>query len=347
MALVVIAITLLVCSSSPGHPRAGRVRRAGRGIGDGRGRILAHAPPARADGAGRATIVFLVGPMLVVIPMSFTGAKILSWPPEGFSFQWYAKMIQDPQWSRGFSTSCRWRPDGDPLDGPGHPGRLGVVRGDSPGKGLANALILSPLIVPVIIIAIGFLRVLFDHPADTGRCRGSCSPTRPGGAIRHHRRRGGARTMDRNLEMAAASLGAESESGRSGASRSRSSCPGSSPGRSSRSSCPGMRWSVSDLHDQRRSGRYRSRCGNRSARWSTHGGGRRQVVMVVTTTLLLFGASPAVRRRSADGGTVAASRRRERRRTPRLAEPTPAPAPRTPRAGDARAPQALGDFTAG
>jgi putative spermidine/putrescine transport system permease protein len=106
---------------------------------------------------GIATVIFLVGPMLVVIPMSFTGAKILSWPPEGFSLQWYAKMLDDPQWSRGFLNSMQVATLTAVLSTIlGTLAALGIVRGRFPGKGIANALILSPLIVPVIIIAIGF-----------------------------------------------------------------------------------------------------------------------------------------------------------------------------------------------
>ena len=106
---------------------------------------------------GVATVIFLVGPMLVVIPMSFTGAKILSWPPEGYSLQWYDKMLTDPQWSRGFLNSMQVATLTAILSTIlGTLAALGIVRGRFPGKGLANALILSPLIVPVIIIAIGF-----------------------------------------------------------------------------------------------------------------------------------------------------------------------------------------------
>ena len=148
--------------------------------------------------------------MLVVIPMSFTGAKILSWPPEGFSFQWYAKMLEDPQWSRGFTNSVQVAILTAILATVlGTLAALGIVRGRFPGKGLANALILSPLIVPVIIIAIGF----FAFYSIT-RLTGSL----PGLVLAHTALavpfviiNVGAvlRTMDRNLEMAAASLGAD------------------------------------------------------------------------------------------------------------------------------------------
>jgi putative spermidine/putrescine transport system permease protein len=86
---------------------------------------------------------------------------------------------------------------------------LGIVRGRFPGKGLANALILSPLIVPVIIIAIGFFAFY-----SIVRLTGSL----PGLVLAHTALAVPfviinvgtvLRTMDRNLELAAASLGAD------------------------------------------------------------------------------------------------------------------------------------------
>jgi putative spermidine/putrescine transport system permease protein len=159
---------------------------------------------------GIATVVFLVGPMLVVIPMSFTEARILSWPPEGFSTQWYEKMVNDPQWSRGFVNSLQVATLTAILASIlGTLAALGIVRGRFPGKGLAVGLILSPLIVPVIIIAIGF----FAFYSIT-RLTGSL----PGLVLTHTALAVPfviinvatvLRSMDRNLELAAASLGAD------------------------------------------------------------------------------------------------------------------------------------------
>lgn len=159
---------------------------------------------------GAATIVFLIAPMLVVVPMSFTGAHILSWPPEGFSLQWYEKMITDTQWSRGFINSLQVATLTALLSTAlGTLAALGIVRGSFPGKSLANALVLSPLIVPVIIIALGFFSFYARF-----RLTGSL----PGLVLAHSALAvpfvvvnvGTAlRTMDRNLELAAASLGAD------------------------------------------------------------------------------------------------------------------------------------------
>ena len=36
---------------------------------------------------GLLTVFYLLAPTLVIVPMSFTEARILSFPPEGFSLQ--------------------------------------------------------------------------------------------------------------------------------------------------------------------------------------------------------------------------------------------------------------------
>jgi putative spermidine/putrescine transport system permease protein len=158
---------------------------------------------------GVATVVFLIAPMIVIVPMSLTSAEILSWPPEGISTRWYEKMLGDPQWSSGFANSALVAILTAFLSTVlGTLGALGLTRGRFPGRNLANALILSPLIVPVILIAIGF----FSFYARV-RLQGSLF-----GLVLAHTALAlpfvvisvgtVLRTMDRNLELAAANLGA-------------------------------------------------------------------------------------------------------------------------------------------
>ena len=159
---------------------------------------------------GTATVLFLLAPMLVIVPMSFSRSPILSWPPEGFSGQWYQKMVTDTQWSRGFANSAQVAVlTAIVASAVGTLAALGIVRGRFPGKSIVNALVLSPLIVPVVIVGIGF----FSFYA-----RLKLAGTLPGLVLAHAALAlpfvvinvGTAlRTMDRNLEMAAANLGAD------------------------------------------------------------------------------------------------------------------------------------------
>jgi len=158
---------------------------------------------------GGLTVFFLMAPTLVVVPMSFTASNALTFPPQGLSTRWYEKMLTDPQWSTGFVNSAQVAVlTAVFATALGTLAALGTVRGRFPGRGAVNGLILSPLIVPVIIIAIGMFSIFVRW-----KIAGSLV-----GLVLAHTALAvpfvvvnvatSLRTVDRNLELAAQSLGA-------------------------------------------------------------------------------------------------------------------------------------------
>lgn len=101
-------------------------------------------------------LAFLVLPVLVVVPMSFSSARFLSFPPPGFSLKWYENFFGREAW-----TGAAWLSLWVGLAVTtlsvvlGTPAAIGLMRGRFPGKRLAHALILSPIVAPGIIVAIG------------------------------------------------------------------------------------------------------------------------------------------------------------------------------------------------
>lgn len=101
-------------------------------------------------------LFYLILPILVVIPLSFSSASYLSFPPPGFSLHWYRNFFTRADW-----ISSAWLSIWVGLAVTvlattlGTPASVALVRGRFAGKGLVNAFILSPLIVPGIIVAIG------------------------------------------------------------------------------------------------------------------------------------------------------------------------------------------------
>jgi len=99
---------------------------------------------------------YLLFPILVVIPLSFSSGKYLTFPPPGFSLQWYMNFFTRSAW-----TDSAWLSIWVGLAVTalstllGTPAAIGLVRGKFAGKKLVNALILSPVIAPGIIVAIG------------------------------------------------------------------------------------------------------------------------------------------------------------------------------------------------
>ncbi len=159
---------------------------------------------------GALTVFFLMAPTLVVVPMSFTASNSLTFPPEGFSTRWYERMLTDPQWSTGFVNSAQVAFLTAVLATVlGTLAALGTVRGRFPGKSAVNALILSPLVVPVIIIAIGMFSV-FVRWKITGSIVGLVlAHTALAVPFVVVNVATSLRTMDRNLELAAMNLGAD------------------------------------------------------------------------------------------------------------------------------------------
>lgn len=100
--------------------------------------------------------LFLVVPIVAVVPLSFNSGTFLTYPLAGLSLRWYDD----------FFTSSRWLPAlrnsvivgiatmaiATPL---GTLAALGLVRAEFRLKAVVVGLLISPLIVPVIITAIG------------------------------------------------------------------------------------------------------------------------------------------------------------------------------------------------
>ena len=159
---------------------------------------------------GGLTVFYLLAPTLVIVPMSFTQARILSFPPEGFSLQWYGKMFSDRDWTAAMLNSAEVAVLAAILATVlGTLAALALARGRFPGRTLVNGLVLAPLIVPVVIIAIGMFSLYV---------RWKISGSLVGLVLAHTALAipfvvvsvsASLRTMDRNLELAAANLGAD------------------------------------------------------------------------------------------------------------------------------------------
>jgi spermidine/putrescine ABC transporter ATP-binding subunit len=110
---------------------------------------------AAASTATAVSLAFLVLPMLALIPMSFSSAHWLSFPPSGWSLQWYRGFVGDRDWMASVATSLKVAVLATLLAcALGTPGALALARARFPGRDLVYSLILAPIIVPVMIVAI-------------------------------------------------------------------------------------------------------------------------------------------------------------------------------------------------
>lgn len=108
------------------------------------------------EGLSLVILLFLIAPILVVVPISLSSSAYLTFPPPGLSARWYLAYWNEPGWVQATLLSVWIGVVVTVLASAlGTAAAIGLVRGNFPGKRVINALILSPLIVPGIIVAIG------------------------------------------------------------------------------------------------------------------------------------------------------------------------------------------------
>lgn len=101
-------------------------------------------------------IIFLVAPMIIVVIISFSAARFLTFPPPGFSLQWYQKLFADPAWADSMMASVQIVvPTGILATIIGTAAAIGIARSKAPGTNAITGLLMAPIVVPVIITAAG------------------------------------------------------------------------------------------------------------------------------------------------------------------------------------------------
>jgi len=105
-------------------------------------------------------LLFLVLPTFVLIPLSFSSARYLTFPPPGYSLQWYQAYLGNPAWIDATLRSLRIASTAA-LGAAvlGTLAALGMSRMSRLARYLFTALMLSPLLIPNIIFALGLYQL--------------------------------------------------------------------------------------------------------------------------------------------------------------------------------------------
>jgi putative spermidine/putrescine transport system permease protein len=105
-------------------------------------------------------VAFLLLPLVVIVPIGLTSSRSLTFPPPGYSLRWYAYLLSDETWRNSLLLSLQVGLGTVAVSLLlGVPMALGLVRGRFPGRGLTQGLMLSPLVIPSVIVAIGMYSV--------------------------------------------------------------------------------------------------------------------------------------------------------------------------------------------
>ncbi len=119
----------------------------------GRGRRGPVAAPLLGWTVVMVIVAVLLAPQVIVIAASFTTTRSMTFPPQGFTLDWYREMVAYQPFVTSIRTSAQVALGATMLSLVlGTAGALAVARHRFPGRAALSTFFLSPLVVPTIII---------------------------------------------------------------------------------------------------------------------------------------------------------------------------------------------------
>ena len=104
-----------------------------------------------------AVLFYLVVPIFAIIPLSFTSGSLLIFPIPEFSVKWYQDFATNPLWTRAtFNSVFIALATTIAATFLGTLAALGLNRASGRVRRIVAALLIAPLVVPVVIMAVAF-----------------------------------------------------------------------------------------------------------------------------------------------------------------------------------------------
>ncbi len=102
------------------------------------------------------TLLYLVLPVLAIMPLSFSSSTFLVYPVPGWSLRWYQNLIASEEWQMAARNSFIVAPSATLLATVlGTLAAIGLTKANFRGKALLMAVLISPMIVPVVVVGAG------------------------------------------------------------------------------------------------------------------------------------------------------------------------------------------------
>jgi len=115
--------------------------------------------------ASAITLGLLVLPFAVVVPLAFSDAAYLSFPPPAYSLRWFSKFFGNAQWLDALGFSARTASLAALVAVlVGVPAAFALVRHRFPGRLPIYLILISPLIIPHVIMAVAFFFAVAGTP---------------------------------------------------------------------------------------------------------------------------------------------------------------------------------------
>lgn len=103
-----------------------------------------------------AVLTFLIAPILTIIPLSFNAEPFFTYPMAGLSMRWYTEFFTSEVWQLSLRNSIIVAVVSTTLATVlGTLAALGIARPKCPYRGTIMGILISPMIVPIIITAVG------------------------------------------------------------------------------------------------------------------------------------------------------------------------------------------------
>lgn len=103
-----------------------------------------------------AALVFLMAPVLVVIPLAFNADPYFTYPITRWSLKWFHEFFTDEVWRIAVKNSFLIAISATVIATTlGTLASVGLAHRNLPGRALITAILVSPMIVPIVIIAVG------------------------------------------------------------------------------------------------------------------------------------------------------------------------------------------------
>jgi putative spermidine/putrescine transport system permease protein len=102
------------------------------------------------------TLLYLILPVLAIVPLSFSSSTFLVYPIPGWSLRWYQNLIASDEWRMAAKNSFIVAPSATVLATVlGTLAAIGLTKANFKGKALLMAILISPMIVPVVVVGVG------------------------------------------------------------------------------------------------------------------------------------------------------------------------------------------------
>lgn len=108
------------------------------------------------------TFCYLIGPIAAIFGSAFGATAYLAFPPHGLTLHWFAAALADPRYIGAFLTSLGIAGAAATVSlAIGLPAGYALTRFDFPGCGVIETVLLTPLVMPALVLSVA-LTLLFS-----------------------------------------------------------------------------------------------------------------------------------------------------------------------------------------